>query len=171
MTRSILAFALSVGIGACSGTLPPQNAGNTPSEEHLPGGITILHLPDNSSVATDQSGHGAVLCAWTIYVAIQYVGKTCFPEDKQTQSLLAEEIERIDRFIMANAPATREQVERRKANDLSAEGSGQLLQCGNEQWKWLEDSYTGMQANPQKLRAEIDDLLSVPRQPVLNPCL
>jgi hypothetical protein len=177
MARFLISrLALVICIAACSGDAPPQAAAQGADAktnvdalpgEHLSGGITVLRN-ERETVEIDESGHGAVLCTWSIYLSIQYVGKTCFPGETETQSLLAGEIDRIDRFIMENGPATREQVGQRKARILA--GSAKL-QCGNDDSKWLEDAFRAVKTNPAGLHAGVDDLLSVPRRPVMNPCL
>jgi hypothetical protein len=171
----LMALALIVAVGACSGDTPPEAvvpvppavASDDPSAEHLPGGITT-HYSETDNVEVDESGHGAVLCAWSIYVGILYVGKTCFPDDKETHSLLSGEITRIDRFIMKNSPTTREQIERAKAEMPYFD---KPAKCGDGRDAWLQALFKGYGADPQSLRAEVDDLLSVPRKPVMSPCL
>jgi hypothetical protein len=117
--------------------------------------------------------HGAVLCGWAIYVQVQAIGDRCFPNDKSEFSMfLNESIERMDAFIIENAPALREEVETAKANLRSQIVDHHPTLCDASSQN--EDPfrvYKHFRAqNLADLRRGIDKALAVPRKPVMNPC-
>jgi hypothetical protein len=117
--------------------------------------------------------HGAVLCSWMILLGTKKIGEKCYPgQDTEFQALLAQSIARVDQFIIDNAPMTREKLEELKqASPFGGEIPTESL-CSGDYRKFYEiekEAYGKL--GPEALRRGIDDLLSVPRQPVMNPCL
>jgi hypothetical protein len=96
------------------------------------------------------------------------VGDTCFPErDKEFRAALDQAIFRADRFILVNANATPEALEARKKAGLK-ELQGENI-CKNPDTLGM---YQQMRdRGPGWIKSAADDLLSVPRKPVMNPCL
>jgi hypothetical protein len=115
--------------------------------------------------------HGAVLCVWGLYQLIQIVGEKCFPDEKsEFKNVIDEAIDKIDVFIMKNAPATREEIEKRKAHDREAVGSDSKL-CDLERDSPMELYQGARRATPEEIRASVEKLLAIPRKPVMHPCL
>jgi hypothetical protein len=66
-----------------------------------------LGTPNPEDVA-----HGAVLCAWSIYIAIKETGSRCFADDDpDLKAALDASIARIDQSIIDNAPMSDEQFQ------------------------------------------------------------
>jgi hypothetical protein len=129
--------------------------------------------------------HGAVLCAWQIYLVAAEVGEMCFPgEDAPLKEVLRESIDEMDAFIIANGPATADQIAEAKRRVHEMTGLSQLIArarerepgtpiCRSEAFRDVVDFvYERMRKqDTQTLRSEIAQLLAVPRKPVLSPCL
>jgi hypothetical protein len=195
--RTFIAAMLAILLAAC-GAIPPQEtapevsdrppAAATKEPAHAiardipPNGVVISEGPDGR-VGMDMSGHGAVLCVWRIYLAVAVYWDTCFPdEDREARQELAKGIEAINAFILANSvpPVSKADLDARIARDRE-----QLLALPKEKIDHAclarpEDGDAGTLAAmrsrmrsipPEEFRAGIADLLSVPRPPVMNPCL
>jgi hypothetical protein len=95
------------------------------------------------------------------------MGDECFAnEDAEFKAALSEGIERIDQFIIDNAPTTSERLAKAKRDMRFV--SPEISICRPD----LVSIYLNMrQAGPEALRRSIADLLSVPRKPAMNPCL
>jgi hypothetical protein len=133
------------------------------------GGVETRRLGDKT-VQIDNSGKGAVLCIWSIYDAVRLVGRECHAgQDAAFQAELEQSIARIDDFIIANStsPVSKEQLDARRAQGLRGlQVRGSICAGGAEQlYQMLRRS------GPEAIRAQTADLLSIPREPVMNPCL
>lgn len=133
------------------------------------GGVETRRLGDKT-VQIDNSGKGAVLCILSIYDAVRLVGRECHPgQDAAFQAELEQSIARIDEFIIANSthPVSKEQLDAQRAQGLRGlQARGRICEGGAEQmYQMLRGS------GPEALRAQTADLLSIPREPVMNPCL
>ena len=110
--------------------------------------------------------HGAVLCSWSIYLAVRAIGDICYPqEDKKFRNTLDQEIARIDKFIMDNTPATPDDLEILRQR-LTFQYPASV--CNGDGRKFYE-----MLRNlgSEKMHQSVTKLLSVPRKPAMNPCL
>jgi len=146
---------------------------------NFPGGVTITHQ-GRFTVGDDNSGHGAVLCAWEMYLSVKKMTELChFDGDKAFNGRLNRAINRIDDFIVANSlsSVTKAEVEQQsiyliEQNLPSPKGADQEAavrkQCAAE-FKSLINDYRSM--TPERFNGHIDDLLSVPRPAVMAPCL
>ena len=154
-------IAAGVVVGGCA-MATPKDSHSQPAAPQASAASTQKSA-ETADVAEDK--HGAVLCAYWIYLDVQAIGERCFPNDQRFQSTLAAEIPRIEKFIMDNAPATSEQVGQMRAR-MRADAVGAT--CGSSD---LAGMYVAMRNREGELHKSVDDLLSVPRKPVLNPCL
>jgi hypothetical protein len=116
----------------------------------------------------DTSGHGAVLCIYMINLHAAVTGRVCYPgKDEVLQSALDESLARIEAFVLENSSISAAELARwRQEYTDRQKDSGQL--CSGESadlYKTLRDR------GAEALRASTDKLLSVPRKPVMNPCL
>jgi hypothetical protein len=146
--------------------------GSEDTEVKLPNGVTFHQVRRDGNAQTfanDVSGHGAVLCSWGIYVALEAALEVC-PEyrDEPLKAGLNDAIDRINDFIVANSlsPVTKTELEKRAASvtgDVS-----QLCRPGGPVAAMLK-SFKSMPHD--KFMSSVADLLSVPRPPVMNPCL
>jgi hypothetical protein len=122
-------------------------------------------------VQIDRTGKGAVLCAWGIYESIRVIGRECHQgQDVAFRTELDQSLARIDDFIMKNSrqsPITKADLNARRM-----EGLKQLHASGNICMGDGEKMYVMFRTRgAPALRAQTTDLLSVPREPVMNPCL
>ncbi|WP_375395553.1 hypothetical protein [uncultured Sphingomonas sp.] len=117
---------------------------------------------------TDVTGKGAVLCVWGIYEAVRAVGKECNQgKDADFQAQLDQSLKHIDDFIITNGPAKKADLEARRSEGLKQlHASGNL--CVGEAAKLYERM---RDHGPSILRESTTELLSIPREPVMNPCL
>jgi hypothetical protein len=137
-------------------------------------GTVTWELKDGTIVGFDSSPHGAVLCAWEIIVGMKTVMDVCFPgEFPEASSLLGEEIEALDDFIVANSvtPMTKADLRARfdeRLRDVKP-GSGT---CRAVRQGFIEPLAALLQSTPRaEVRRKFDQTLAVPRPPVMNPCL
>ncbi|NIJ07836.1 hypothetical protein FHS31_001446 [Sphingomonas vulcanisoli] len=121
-------------------------------------------------VQIDKSGKGAVLCMWGIYQAASAVGLECHKgEDAAFQNELKRSLDRMDDFIIKNSkrPVSKADLESRRS-----EGLQQLRSSGNICIGDAAKIYSALQsAGAMNLEKQTTDLLSIPREPVMNPCL
>ena len=132
-----------------------------------------IHINKDGAMGMDQNT--AVLCAWTIYVDVHVAADYCFPDsERELKEDLADGIERFKDFIVANSlrPVTRSDldayVEKQRADLLSR---APKVAAGAQRCPRTDQfSYYQVQGR-EKRRAEITQMLAVPRPPVMNPCL
>lgn len=130
---------------------------------------------------SDMSGKGAVLCLWSIYAGVQYTTRKCGWTRLAVDDAIDQAVVDIDQFIIDNmpTPVTQAQLDemKRKDNDWLWGGSPASIakMCAVEDmneggpavfaWQYRSNS------DAESLRAGVADLLSIPREPVMNPCL
>ena len=130
---------------------------------------------------SDMTGKGAVLCAWSIYASVQYTTRKCGWTRSAVDDAIDQAVAEIDRFIIDNmpSPVTQAQLDetKRNDNDWLWGGSAESIakRCAVEDvneggpaafaWQYRSNS------DADSLRAGVADLLSIPREPVMNPCL
>ena len=139
------------------------------------GGVVITRQRGVTIAAVDHSGHGAVLCAWRIYVDTLAALEVCQPD---THAALRQDLlqatEAIADFIVANSltPVKKADLEayvatRRAETRAQSNAAGKA--CSPE---FIEQSLPKLEAVPHDERqAQTADMLSVPRPPVMDPCL
>ena len=170
--RSILALGFA---GLLLSALPAQTRSVLGSKQvrsarvDPSGSIETFRSGDNV-VQSDRTDKGAVLCVWGIYQAAKAVGSECHKgADAAFQFELERSLNRIDEFILANSkhPMTRKDLESRRI-----EGLRQLLSSGSicvgdaaRLYEALRDS------GAAALQSQTTNLVSIPREPVMNPCL
>lgn len=156
-----------------------EKDGTETREIALGGGVVVdqeKHGEKVETVEMDKSGHGAVLCARLIYGSSLEWLELCDPSDDIWRRDLVGALQRIDDFIVANSltPVTKQ--------ELDAEIDNRVNRIRNERPSWTTaqiDKVCGgaslfksiKKEGREKFLAYINDLLSVPRPPVLNPCL
>jgi hypothetical protein len=146
--------------------------GSEVTEVKLPNGVTFHQERRNGNTQTfanDASGHGAVLCNWGIYVALEAALEICpVYRNEPLKADLADAIDRINDFIVANSlsPVTKSELEKR-AVSMTGDVS-QLCRPDGPVAEMLK-SFESMPRD--KRMSSVADLLSVPRPPVMNPCL
>ncbi len=150
-------------------TQPSSTSGETNGVEYLKSG--------NMVAGFDRSGHGAVLCSWQINYSIMLGLKICDPDrHRQLQDDLAKSEDAINDFIVQNSPTpvTKEQLEKR-ISDAESKFRAELQKAGGADKCTLGDMgpmVMSMEQVSSRARLKgVADLLSVPRPPVMNPCL
>ncbi len=127
-------------------------------------------------IGNDESGHGAVICSWMIYVTLRASLNDC-PADRfvDLRADLDQGITAMEAFILANSvtPTTVAELRARAAIEdartrAAARSSGPRVCAAGDVGQMITafDSVGG----PAR-REMVDKLLSVPRWPVSNPCL
>jgi hypothetical protein len=149
-----------------------SNDGSEVTEVRLPNGVVFHQERRNGKTLTfgnDVSGHGAVLCSWEIYVGVAAALEIC-PEfrNEPLKADLANAIDRINDFIVANSlfPISKAELETRAASRTG--DASQLCRPDGPAAAMLK-SFGSL--SHDKLMSSVADLLSVPRPPVMNPCL
>lgn len=119
----------------------------------------------------DRSGKGAVLCAWSMLAAAKQVGDRCYPgQDQALRKELNRSIERTQAFIVENssAPVTRADLQSFKSARGPNDSMAPLGLCRSD---WVELYVRFRDKGAEALTAYTDELLSLPREPVMNPCV
>lgn len=131
------------------------------------GPIKTVTTSDGTTVRIDVSGKGAVWCGWGIAVEMARIAQQC-PAAADTLSVetLNNAIRRIEDFIVtySTTPVSHADIAARKASD----GAAFPIGC-TEDTLDLYRAFVG--GDPDRFSAWVDDFLSVPREPVMNPCL
>jgi hypothetical protein len=147
----------------------------------FPGGVSISDVTDSGVEkgisGTDNSGHGAVLCGWELFLSMKAQMALCRSNtDAAFSDRLDKAINRINKFIVANSlsPVTNAEVQRQStafiaAKEHSASKEEVQKECTSGDFAKGIRAYQSMP--PSAFDHAIDDMLSVPRPPVLAPCL
>jgi hypothetical protein len=140
------------------------------------GGVTI----SDNGISEDHSGKGAVECAWGIYVEIGNALEICSSEDnKELKKNLNGAIDRINDFIVVNSlvQQSKTSLEDAEKIQLSELRKFTSKKSKEELHQWctsgdISNLIKAMKSMPsEKFKSGVDDLLSIPRPPVINPCL
>jgi hypothetical protein len=118
----------------------------------------------------DNSGRGAVLCIWAIYLSIQAQTAHCGLARRPVDDAIDEAIVAIDEFIIKNSslrPTRRmlEDFKRRAAESERSHFRQRGSYCENP------DTERFRSIDADQLRAGVQQLLGIEREPVMNPCL
>ena len=171
--RSI-ALALATGLTLLFGSqvssqaTHPDQASSAPRTTVSQG---VETTPVNGGVLrVDTTGKGAVLCVWGIYQAARAAGRTCHKgQDQAFQAELDRSLSRTDAFIVRNS---RNRVTRADLAKRRTVGLKQLRQQGDLCTGDADRLYRAMLVGgAARLRSQTADLLSIPREPVMAPCL
>jgi hypothetical protein len=134
------------------------------SADALVNGIQTIRRGDTVT-KVDRTGKGAVLCMRGILQAMRTVGQACHAgADPDFQQELRAALARIDR---SRAPPAGAGAARAPGGTTEPEQRPGAV-CGHDAEAMYEALRT---AGAAGLRAQVDDLLSIPREPVMNPCL
>jgi hypothetical protein len=107
--------------------------------------------------------HGAVLCSYAITVGLLARGELCNPENEQGQSILRDLRDKHRDFVNRNADWTTEHFTQFEAQQSETDQTT----CAREDITQMYDLVT----QDQNVLAEIEQSLSIDREPVWNPCL
>lgn len=155
--------------------------GHEEREIELPGGVFIWQKREGDEIVSrglDRSGHGAVLCVWEFIVEFESFLDICRGDDDHWKTELSSAIERTNEFIISNdftGSIIHRQNRRRthihsrnlkSINDIPEDDLAEY--CTNSPVffrRWLSEG--GL----DNFRTFLDDVLSVPRFPVMSPCV
>jgi hypothetical protein len=157
-------------------------------EIRLANGVSFFQTRRNGKVigvlGNDNSGHGAVLCGISQILTVRNLLSVCAP--RQSAEEIAEldsQLDRIADFAVANSlppqpttskAAIQSQIEQAKAkvaaDAASATPDNIATYCNIGDGAMMLSRYRGSWGDG-KLKRYVDDLLSVPRPPVSNPCM
>jgi len=174
MFRTWVVIGLAGGILTCASSdaaLAQQGPTAAPADQAVTttNGIETRHSGENI-IQTDRTGKGAVLCMWGILEAVRATGRECFEgQDQEFQAELDSSLARIDQFIIRNSsrPVTQAGLELRRSQAVQQlRSSGNV--CAGDTAKMYQALRTG---GADRLRGYVTDMLSIPREPVINPCL
>ena len=124
---------------------------------------------------------GAVLCAWGLNVSALAWEEICHPnEHSEYGAFLNETQMKIDRFIEENSSTSEDDLNKtmREMLDRAHKNLNEYLKTPESSVNSLcTRSWSARFFEPQRkmdlvaARKRLEDLLSVPRKPVMNPCL
>lgn len=131
-----------------------------------------LYLPvmaQDGRPQMDESGQGAVLCMWSIYVGLNQGVEICALEPRASDADIADGITRIETFILEH---TTQGITQATLDDHKARVLEQTKQFLPEQAPAMCNDIAAMRdALGDDVESRTRELLSVPREPVWNPCI
>ena len=153
-------------------TLPPSSVhknGQQSITNESHSGINTQKFSDGSEVSSDLSGKPAVLCMWQLDIAMLALSRQCdSSDDKEFQQELESPVSTINRFIVLNShrrPVTQSQIEAQASAKVAKFQTPDICRSDLPAiYRTLKDR------GAAALRASTADMLSVPREPVINPC-
>jgi len=118
----------------------------------------------------DRSGKGAVLCLWSIYVSIQHGVELCKLDAQHSDAELGRSIERIEKFTLENTTigVSAGDLRDHKADVFNQTKS--MIDAGQGD-AVCRDITRFRDSLADGVREQTDALLSIPREPLWNPCL
>lgn len=119
----------------------------------------------------DGSGKGAVLCAWLIYTGFQAQRQACAWEPVPADAAIDQAVSDIENFIIENSstPVTLEQLAEGRQRQMETVDSCEF--DPDDHTSWTAMVWAARQQSEADIGRAVADLLSVPREPVINPCL
>jgi hypothetical protein len=159
-----------------------RTEGDVDITEWKKNGVSIRQEQKGSKVTSfgnDASGKGAVLCALQVEVAIR-AGLDACPSEKyqDLKNDLDESIAAINTFVLANSirPTTLDQIRAQEASiqtsliaKIGSDNENSQKSCENGDLIKMTDMMAAMSRDER--RKHLADVLSIPRWPVMNPCL
>ncbi|WP_299141627.1 hypothetical protein [uncultured Tateyamaria sp.] len=134
--------------------------------------LLIATLVHPSALAAQQpipewDPRGAVWCTYVITAMLGKVQETCLPDHATAKASLADSLAKHRAFVRRNTSETKASLAAFEAQQTDLQGTScQTLET--EGWlRMVED----IESDPMSYRAEIDEILSVDRKPLWNPCL
>jgi hypothetical protein len=190
--RLILAVLATLGVGSVALAQPRDEfnalSARTPwkvvdgvetREFKLTGGINVEQQRVNGKTSTmmmDVSGHGAVRCALQTFITFVIVNDVCRVNDTKWRSVLMSAVGRIGEFAERNAiePVKKGEIVARAEDSIKQAAvntsAEEIKQACTEPRGFVEAYSILREMGEAKFVAQVDDLLSVERPAVLNPC-
>ncbi|MEP7240992.1 MAG: tetratricopeptide repeat protein [Devosia sp.] len=132
----------------------------------------IAEEPSEERPEVDTTGKGAVMCIWSIYTSVEATVDACGLPTTPADDAIRGGLERISKFIIENShqPVTEEQLESWSARIKNQQIMTVVQPIGRKACGG-EDIAPFRTGSPDQIEQSIDDLLSIPREPLMNPCL
>jgi hypothetical protein len=165
--RAVVGAALGCAVAASSAAEPAGADGGAHVVRNAGPGYDRFYNADGSFTDSDNTGKGAVLCFMAITEELRAIGNECLKGERPAvQAELTRALERIDHFISANSAnhPTLAQLDAARAARLRHLSPDACKGAGVAMYRKIGD-------DPANVRKSVDDLLSIPREPVMNPCL
>lgn len=133
-------------------------------------GPVVYSKEGDGILSVDRSNLGAVWCAWEIYNLVWQVAQKCekdVSEEAANDFLYMEES--LDNFIVENnpIPTSIEDLKNRRTKILAKFDDRGLC----EKNEFVDSILLRVSMKHINLKEQIDKLVSIPRPPVMNPCL
>ena len=160
-----------------------DGAGHELRQVRLPGGVVFSEVwvgKDYYITGSDESGHGAVMCIWTIHATRLAMLEVCPSSDLSPwKAELASALDKIDDFIVSNnlTPISEESLRERR-EELVDGLRGEVARmtppdveraCRSGSVEEMLGPLRSMSV--ENFRADLEQVLAVPRPPVMNPCI
>jgi hypothetical protein len=123
-----------------------------------------------SAPKVDQSGKGAVLCLWSIYVSMQQGIELCGLELRSSDADLQRSISRIEEFALENTTTGVSAGDLRDYKADLVEDAKRMSSSSNREGFCRDVIHFRDNLGAQVI-AQTDDLLSVRREPLWAPCI
>ncbi|MBU0800658.1 MAG: hypothetical protein KKA05_06600 [Alphaproteobacteria bacterium] len=139
----------------------------------FPGGVIIQEV-EGGTLGIDNSGLGAVSCIWRIFVSAKSIISLCKPDGhEEMEKNIDTALDMINGFIIENsiAPVTEQEITDAIKKDYDkqaqyfSEETGKPSCPENENIDWI------VKLAKSDVVKSTEKLISVPRPPVMNPCL
>lgn len=124
----------------------------------------------------DRSGKGAVLCSRLLTIHVRELAQRCHPDAAKEFIATADwAIGQIDRFIIENSAVTQARLDEDRAayakSKFPASAPRERI-CQRANLDPGREYYLSLKpADFEKIREQTREQLSVPRKPLMNPCL
>lgn len=118
----------------------------------------------------DRSGKGAVLCMWSIYVSIQHGVELCKLDAQPSDAELGRSIERIEEFTLENTTIGVSAGDLRDYKADTYKQTKSMIDAGQGD-AVCRDIARFRDSLADGLKDQTDALLSIPREPLWNPCI
>lgn len=136
----------------------------------FPGNVDFTRYADGHILSVDNTPQGSVMCSWHIYIHMLAQAESC-DVDQSWRDSTKDAVERINQFIIENSLSslTKEGVNKETEKQLKESKkhfeSDRARQC--------KSGMANMSGKVDKVafKKTIDELLAIPRPPVINPCM
>ena len=114
-----------------------------------------------------------MLCSWAIFLSIQAQTAECGLARRPVDDAIDQAIAAIDEFILRNSSLrpTRQMLDTFKRGVAESERNHFRQRGLLKQYCENPDTERFRSIDADQLRAGVQDLLSIEREPVMNPCL
>jgi hypothetical protein len=116
--------------------------------------------------------HGAVLCAWGLFLGTQAETKACNLERRPVDDAIDEAVSEMDDFILANSSLHPTKAMLADFKRRAEEPTISKITSGDPDKICTGPDLAAFRSlTPERIKASMKDLLTPPREPVMNPCV